>query len=68
MTTKLYHIFTDGKDEYTENKIRAEAIYQNWKEEYGTPVRLYEEIWGDVNLDDEPISEDCIKAWGDFPT
>ena len=62
---KVYHIFTDNKDEFTEDYKIALALFDHFKTKFGT-ARLYVEHQTD-DEDHDFISEDCIKSFGGFP-
>jgi len=64
-TKTIYHIFTDNRDEYTDDYAEAEKIFKQFKE-YGC-ARLYEEIWNEEEDRDEPIEENCLKSYGSYP-
>lgn len=59
----IYHVFTDGKDYWSEDFNEARNQFKEWATE-GKNVRLYEEILGP---EDEIIDEDCIMAAGNYP-
>lgn len=66
MMKEIYHVFTNGRDEYVDDFKTAKAIYKRMKEEEGC-ARLYEQIW-DLSIDeDEPIEESCLLSYGGFP-
>lgn len=62
----LYHIFTNNNDDWTNNLKEALAIFEEFKKEYGC-ARLYEEKWENTRVDDEPVEENCIKSYGEWP-
>lgn len=57
-----YHVFTDSNDHWTKDLEEALIIAQNMYEE-NKCVRIYKEVY----FKEEPISEDCIFALGNFP-
>lgn len=63
MSTKIvYHVFTDGKDCYTDNEEEALALYKQWCGE-NMSVRM----WTMEDDGEELIDGDCIAAKGGFP-
>ncbi|MFQ5801390.1 MAG: hypothetical protein ACE5JQ_00665 [Candidatus Methylomirabilales bacterium] len=66
MKTRIYHVFTNGRDAYAETYKEARAVYRTMKEEERC-ARLYEQIW-DLEIDgNEPIDENCLLSYGGFP-
>ena len=61
-TKTVYHVFTDGKDCYTTDEIKAWALYKQWCSE-NMSVRL----WTLEDDGEELIDVDCIATQGDFP-
>lgn len=61
-TKIVFHIFTDGRDEYVEDEKKAYQIYNSWCEDYDN-VRL----WTMEDSGDELTDLDCIEAKGYFP-
>jgi len=61
----VFHVFTHGRDFWTENLARALGFYKRWKKLYQC-ARLYIEIYTDRE-NDEMIYEDCLLGVGDFP-
>jgi len=62
----IYHVFTNNQDEFLEDFNQARKLFNQWKKDNGT-ARLYEEFWEDTELDDEPIKEECIRSFGEYP-
>jgi bisphosphoglycerate-independent phosphoglycerate mutase (AlkP superfamily) len=58
----VFHIFTDGRDEYSIDKDKAYQIYKDWCEEYDN-VRLWTMEDDGENL----IDLNCCEAKGNFP-
>ena len=61
-TKIIYHIFTDGRDEYTESKKEALKIYKAWCKEYDN-VRL----WTMEDDGEELTDLNWVKGQGEFP-
>jgi hypothetical protein len=62
---KIYHVFTNNIDEFTEDYRTALVFFEHFKKTRGC-ARLYFEIQTDDENHDF-ISEDCIKSFGDYP-
>jgi len=62
---KVYHVFTHGTDFWTGKRGQAEKRYRRFVRENGS-ARMYEEKYTDRE-NDVMISENCIKAFGDYP-
>jgi hypothetical protein len=58
-----YHIFTNSRDEWTENKTDALLLFMQWYRENGS-VRLYEE---DRDIEGNLYNESCILSVGSYP-
>ncbi len=65
----VYHVFTDNKDLWTQDYKFARKLYNHWKKANGK-ARLYKEGYEDEEgmLNSEMIEEECLLAYGDFPT
>ena len=61
---KIYHIFTNNNDEWTESYKEAKKIYKDFIKEYGN-ARLYEEIYEKDN--EEMIEEKYLLGYGSYP-
>ncbi len=66
---RVYHVFADNRDTFTEDAEEAVRVYAHYAEEHGDS-RLYEEIYRDREAmeNDEMLTEDCLLATGEFPT
>lgn len=64
----IFHVFTDGKDLWTQDYRFARKLYNHWKKWHGA-VRLYKEVYEDEEgmLNDEMIEEECLLAFGPYP-
>lgn len=63
----VYHIFTDRRDEWTENYKEAKAIYDRWVAEFDC-ARLYKDIYAiKEEFEYGDGEEDCILSYGAFP-
>lgn len=65
----VYHVFTDGKDDWFDNYAEAEGLFEYWVEKYGN-VRVYEEAFATKEAYETgqgEIIEECVLAAGDFP-
>ena len=60
--TDIYHVFTNGYDEYFTDEKAARACFFSFSEDYGT-ARLYIKYKGE----DEDKDGDCLESYGDFP-
>jgi hypothetical protein len=61
----MYHIFTDNRDEYIEDKDKALELAKEWWKDYGC-VRVYEQTEWDEE-DGIFADGDCIYRKGAFP-
>lgn len=61
----VYHIFTNGSDEWLTEKEGAFKVFKDWKKEFGT-ARLYSTVWDKVEGTYE--DEDCLESYGSFPS
>ena len=59
----MYHIFSDGYDEYTQEKAVAKSIGRHMEKE-GTNVRVYEY---EEDSHGNRIDEECIRSFGHYP-
>ncbi len=62
----VFHVFSHGRDIWTEHFACALAYYQRWKKRYRC-ARLYIEVYTD-RTNDVVIHEDCLLAVGEFPS
>ena len=62
---KVYHVFTHATDLWTGKRRKAEKTYRRFAREQGS-ARLYQEIYKD-RANDVMISENCLKAYGEYP-
>ena len=64
----VYHVFTHGKDLWTQNYRFARKLYTHWKKANG-PARLYKEVYEseEAMLTGDILAEDCLFAYGPFP-
>ena len=62
----MYHVFTNNNDDWTDDYGKAVNMFSEFKNGYGC-ARLYEEKWKNPDIDDEPIEENCIKSFGEWP-
>jgi hypothetical protein len=65
---EVYHVFTDGKDLWTQNYRFARKLYDHWKKWYGTArfyVQRYENEEALVN--DEMFEEELLFGYSYFP-
>jgi len=60
----IYHIFTHEMDEWVNTLKEANALFQEWKNEYGS-ARLWSTEWDSEN--GVPEDKDCLKSFGSFP-
>ena len=61
----MYHVFTNGRDEYIEDKEKALKLANEWLEENGC-VRVYEQK--EWNEEDGIFADgDCVVSKGNFP-
>lgn len=65
---ELFHVFTDGEDEYVETEKEARLIAKRWLKEYGryANIRIYHQTEWNA---EEGIFEDgdCIYSRGSYP-
>lgn len=62
----IYHVFTDGIDEWVRTLKEAYNIIRLWKKDGYYDFRIYKETrWDELN--GLFIDEDCIHAIGNFP-
>jgi hypothetical protein len=61
----VYHVFTDGKDEWTKKRETANRLFRRFARTYGT-ARLYEERYSD-RANDVMESEKCLRSYGAYP-
>lgn len=61
-TIASYHVFTHGEDEWFDEYNKANDVFKEWAESYGS-ARLYQETY----IGDESNSEECLKTVGEFP-
>src|SRR5712691_978116 len=59
----VYHVFTDGKDVWTNQRKMANLVFRRFSRAYGT-ARLYEERYTD-RANEEMESEKCLRSYGD---
>ena len=60
-----FHIFTDGKDEWTSTKADAIKLLRGWKSEGYRNLRIWTTAW---NVEDGVCDDvDCIFSHGTFP-
>lgn len=64
----VYHVFTDGKDLWTQDYRFARKLYDHWKKTRSS-VRLYKEVYEDEEgmLNGEMLEEDRLMGYGDYP-
>lgn len=62
---KVFHVFTHGNDLWTGKRGKAEKTYRRFARENGS-ARLYVERYADRE-NDVMISENCLKAFGEYP-
>jgi hypothetical protein len=64
-----YHVFTDGQDERCTHRDEADRIYDQMLAENGRCARLYVERFKSEEdyYNDVLASEDCLRAYGDYP-
>ena len=65
---ELFHVFTDGHDEWVKTEKAARMIAKSWLKEYGTyaNIRIYHETeWDFANGIFE--DGDCIYSRGSYP-
>ena len=61
----LYHVFSNGVDEYVESLKKAVSIAKQWRRDYGC-VRIYKQT--EWNSKDGIFEDgDCILSFGGFP-
>ena len=67
-TVTVYHIFSDGADDFTRNWKEALELYRLHKQD-SSNVRLYKEVYANERdyEDDLLESENCIYAIGNTP-
>ncbi len=61
----VYHVFTDGKDEWTTQFGLALLYYRRFKKHYRC-ARLSMEVYTDRE-NDEMVYENCLLSVGGFP-
>ena len=61
----LYHVFSDGIDEWVKDLKEAVSIAKELRRQYGC-VRIYKETDWD-NVKGVFTHEDCILSFGHFP-
>ncbi len=64
----VYHVFTDGKDLWTQDYRFARKFFTHWKKANGS-ARLYKEVYEDEEamLNDEMLEEECLHSFGPYP-
>ena len=64
----VYHVFTNGKDLWTQEYRFARKLYEFWKKSRGA-VRLYKEVYENEEaiISGEMLEEECLLASGPFP-
>jgi hypothetical protein len=62
----VFHVFSHGRDIWTENLAIALGYYKRWKKR-SRCARLYIEVYTD-RQNDVMIHEDCLLAVGEFPS
>ncbi len=62
---KLYHVFSNNCDEWTEDLKKAVKIARQWAREFKC-VRIYEEVNWNVETGSFE-DESCILSHGSFP-
>jgi hypothetical protein len=65
----IYHVFTDGWDERVATRAEADLVYDAMLATNGRCARLYVERFEseDDYRKDRMHSEDCLRAFGDYP-
>lgn len=65
----MYHVFTNGKDEFTRDFEEAKKQFMDWHSEGKKNIRLWEFVYADEeDFEDEIVAyEDCIMSCGDYP-
>jgi hypothetical protein len=62
-----YHVFTNHRDEWTEDYDEAERLFHQFATDYGC-ARLYEERYPTQNhYEADQYDEDCLLAVGEYP-
>jgi len=64
----VYHVFTNGWDEWTRDYDEAKRIYLRMLKEY-RQARLYkEEYETEKDVENDNVDcEDCLRSYGDYP-
>jgi hypothetical protein len=65
---EIYHVFTDGKDLWTENYRFARKLYDHWRKWHGT-ARLYVERYENEEalVNDEMLEQELLFGYGYYP-
>lgn len=65
---EIYHVFTDGKDVWTENYRFARKLYDHWRKLHGT-ARLYVERYENEEalVNDEMLEQELLFGYGYYP-
>lgn len=62
---ELFHVFTDGRDEWFNAKTKALKLGREWAKEYGCARVYHETEW---NKEDGIFEDgDCIYSKGEYP-
>jgi len=62
----IFHVFTDNKDYYLENKKIAKRLFHSFSKINGS-ARLYEVTFDSHEMTEESEQENCIMSFGRFP-
>jgi hypothetical protein len=64
----VFHVFTDGKDLWTQDYRFARKLYDHWKKSRSA-ARFYKDVYEDEAgmLSDEMIEEQWLMGYGDYP-
>ena len=60
----IYHVFADRTDEFYDSRKDAEDAYGHLEGAGHENLRLYKEL---IDEKGDMVSEDCLKATGEFP-
>ena len=65
---EIYHVFTDGKDVWTEKYRFARKLYDHWRKWHGT-ARLYVERYENEEalVNDEMLEQELLFGYGYYP-
>lgn len=65
---EIYHVFTDGKDVWTENYRFARKLYDHWRKWHGA-ARLYVERYEDEEalVNDDMLEQELLFGYGYYP-